>query len=124
MLHKPFRILVGAALAVLLTAGCDPNSTGPGGDARLVLFANLSGTSVTTVVVNVNAPDIPAPLVFNIAVVNGIASDTIAVPAGSHRSIDLRAYDGNGVETHSGSTLLDIQPGTNATITIVMQPLT
>jgi hypothetical protein len=76
------------------------------------------------VVVNVTASDISAPLVFNIAVVNGIATDTIAIPAGSNRTIAMQAYDAKGVETHSGSTVVDIQPGTNPTITVVMQPLT
>jgi hypothetical protein len=117
--------LGGATLAFLLAAAaCGENTVDPRGDARLLLFANLAGTSVTTVVVGVSAPDIPATLVFNIAVVNGVASDTIAIPAGSRRTIDMRAYDGNGVETHSGSVVVDIVPGTNATITIVMQPLT
>ena len=126
MVRKPFRSLGGATLAFLLltASACDKNAVDPPGDARLVLFANLAGTSVTTVVVNVTAPDIPTALVFNIAVLNGIATDTIAIPAGSHRTIAMQAYDAAGVETHSGSILVDIQPGTNATITIVMQPLT
>lgn len=124
MSGKSFRGLKGAMVAFLLTAAACDSSVGPNSDAKLVLFANLAGTSVTTVVVNVTASDIPSPLVFNIAVNNGIASDTIGIPAGSHRTIDMRAYNASGVETHSGSTVVDIQPGTNPTITVVMQPLT
>jgi hypothetical protein len=75
-------------------------------------------------VVDVSAPDIPTPLVFNITVVAGVAMDTIVVPAGSNRTIVMRAYDVGGVETHSGSKVLNIAPGTNATITITLQPLT
>ena len=126
MVHKLFRSIGGATLACLLltASACDKSAVDPQGDARLVLFANLAGTSVRTVVVNVSAPDIPTALVFNIAVVNGIATDTIAIPAGSHRTIGMQAYDAAGVETHSGSVVVDIQPGTNATITVVLQPLT
>jgi uncharacterized protein YjdB len=124
MSGKSFRSLGGAALAVLLTTAACDSTVGPNSEAKLILFANLAGTSVSTVVVNVTASDISAPLVFNIAVVNGIATDTIAIPAGSNRTIAMQAYDANGVETHSGSTVVDIQPGTNPTITIVMQPLT
>ncbi|HLZ44601.1 MAG TPA: Ig-like domain-containing protein [Gemmatimonadales bacterium] len=124
MSAKSFRSLGGAALAVLLTTAACDGTVGPNSDAKLILFANLAGTSVSTVVVNVTASDISAPLVFNIAVINGIATDTIAIPAGSNRTIAMQAYDANGVETHSGSTVVDIQPGTNPTITIVMQPLT
>lgn len=125
MLRRPAPGWRGAALAFLLIAlACAKDSVGPSGDARLILFADLTGTSVTTVVVNVTAPDIPTPLVFNTAVLDGIAWDTISVPAGSHRSISMRAYDAGGIETHTGSTQLDIKPGTNATIIIVLQPLT
>jgi hypothetical protein len=115
---------VAAALACLLAAlGCD-NGAGPGDKATLALFADVSGTAVATVVVDVTAPDIPAPLVFNIPVANGVASGSITVPSGSARSIGMRAYDAAGVETHSGSTVVNIQPGTDPTVTIVLQPLT
>jgi uncharacterized protein YjdB len=114
------RKLLPAAAATLLA--CD-GGVGPNVEAKLILFANVSATSVATVVVDVTAPDIQTPLVFNIPVVGGIAVDTIAVPAGSHRTIAMRAYDAEGVETHSGSVVLSIDPGMNPTITITLQPL-
>ena len=62
--------------------------------------ADVSGTAVATVVVEVTAPDIPAPLVFNFIVTDGIASGTITIPAGTGRTITIRAFDAGGVETH------------------------
>jgi len=63
----------------------------PRGDATLIIRADVSATSVATVVVAVTAPDIPATLVFNIPVSNGVASGLITIPAGSNRAIALQA---------------------------------
>jgi len=116
------------ALAFLLAlvacadhGGVNPNPTG---DATLSVTANLAGTAVVMVVVDVTAPDIPAKLVFNISVANGVASGSITVPAGSNRTITMRAFDAGGVETHSGSTIMSIQPGTNTMLSITLTPLT
>jgi len=103
---------------------CDPSSVAPRGDATLIIRADVSATSVATVVVAVTAPDIPATLVFNIPVSNGVASGLITIPAGSNRAIALQAFDAGGVETHSGSVLVNVQPTANQTVAIVLQPLT
>lgn len=116
-----------AWLPLLLLLGvldCKSSPVQPPADATLVLEADVSGTSVITVVAEVTAADIPTPLVFNIPVLNGVAGGTIVVPAGSSRSFAMRAYDAGGVETHSGSKVLTIQPGANATVTMILQPLT
>jgi len=116
---------LSTALACLLVApACNQDGVGPRRDATLVLVADVSTTTVTTVVVAVIAPDIPTPLVFNIPVVNGLAAGTIVVPSGSARTVSIHAYDAGGVETDSGSVTLDMRPGTNPTITITLQPLT
>src|SRR2546422_8068594 len=69
-------------------------------------------------------PDIPTALIFNIPIAGGVASGTIAIPAGSNRTIAIRAYDAGGGETHSGSVTVSLQPGANPTIAIVLTPLT
>jgi hypothetical protein len=99
---------------------------GVDGAARATLFirAALTGTSVAMVVVEVTAPDIATPLVFNIPTVNGVAAGTITVLTGSNRTIMLRAYDAGGVQTHAGSVTLSIHPGTNPVVSIVLTPLT
>jgi hypothetical protein len=92
--------------------------------ASILVRADLSGTVIALVVVEVTAPDIATPLVFNIPRVDGVATGTITIPSGSNRTIALRAYDAGGVETHSGSITRDIAPGTNPAISIILAPLT
>jgi Big-like domain-containing protein len=116
-----------AALALLAVTSClsgDSTGTRPRpAEAKLLLQANFSGTAVATVVVQVTAADIASPLVFNIPVIQSQAVGTVTVPAGSSRTIALRAFDAGGVATHAGAVTVDVQPGTNAMITIVLQPL-
>jgi len=118
-------VSVALGLLAVLVSCADRSTVGPpAGEATLAVSVNLSGTMVATVVADVTAPDIPTMLVFNIPIVNGTATRTITVPAGSNRTITLRAYDAGGVETHSGSVTVTIQPGTNPTMAIVLTPLT
>src|SRR3989475_6470597 len=93
-------------------------------ETTLLVRADLSGTTVATVVVEVTAPDIAARLIFNISVTDRVALGIITLPAGSDRTITMRAYDTGGVETHSGAVTVAIQPGANPTIAIVLLPLT
>jgi hypothetical protein len=93
-------------------------------ETTLLVRADLSGSTVATVVVEVAAPDISPTLVFNIPISSRVALGTITLPAGSYRTITMRAYDAGGVETHSGAVTVAIQPGTSPTISIVLMPLT
>ena len=113
-----------AGLLALTSCGRQ-TAVGPGsGEGTLVIRADVSGTAVATVVVNVAAPDIPTPLVFNLPVTDGVAAGAITLPAGSHRTITIRAFDAGGIETHAGSVTLDVAPGSNGTISAVLTPLT
>jgi hypothetical protein len=121
------RLITAALLTLIACSSClSHEPAGVDGHAvqtQLFISAELTGTSVAMVVVEVTASDIPTPLVFNIPTVNGAAAGAIRVPAGSNRTIALRAYDGGGVETHTGSVTLSIAPGTNPPIAIVLTPL-
>ena len=124
MSRKWLRSASMALACVVAWVSCNPNGIGPtGGEATLSIRADVSGTSVATVVVDVTAPDIPTALVFNIPVVSGVALGTITVPAGSNRTVSMRAFDAAGVETHSGSITITIQPGSDPTLSMVLQPL-
>src|SRR5437867_2145183 len=119
------RIRVVVTLASVLALGSclerDPTGSRPSSvTTTLLVRADVTGTAVATVVVEVTAPDIPATLVFNVPVAQGAALGTITVPAGSNRTIALRAFDAGGVETHSGSVTVNIQPGTNPTIALAL----
>ncbi|HWP37173.1 MAG TPA: PQQ-dependent sugar dehydrogenase [Gemmatimonadales bacterium] len=102
-----------------------PDATAPGPTGTTLLVrADVSATSVATVVVEVTAPDLASPLAFNIPIVNGVATGTITVTAGSNRTITMRAYDAAGVETHRGSITTTIRSGVNPAISLVLTPLT
>src|SRR5881394_828773 len=112
-----------AVLALALTVSrCGP-ALDPLSDAAITIHADLAGTTAAMVVVEVTAPDITTPLVFNIPVDSGVASGTITIPAGSNRTITIHAYDVNSVETHRGSTTVSIVPGTNPALSMVLTPL-
>lgn len=113
------------ALAWVLVLGACSDSVDPGpGQGTLIVRADVSAAAVATLVAEVTAQDIPTPLVFNIPIVAGVASGTITIPAGSNRTVTLRAYDAGGILTHNGSATLNIQSGTNATVAITLTPLT
>ncbi len=123
------RLRFAAALVSTLgLASClsEPTDTRPSpADAKLLLRADLSATAtVATLVVEVSAPDIDPALLFNIGIVAGAAAGTITIPSGSDRTITIRAYDAGGVQTHSGSVTVNVRPGTNPSMAIVLTPLT
>ena len=124
MVRTPFRTVWFTLASVLVLAACgdpiDPNQ----GRGTLIVRADVSATAVATLVAEVTAPDIPTALLFNIPISAGVASGTVVVPAGSNRTVALRAYDAGGILTHSGSAQLAIQPGTNASVAITLTPLT
>src|SRR5712671_6021183 len=95
-----------AALASLLALGAcvvhEPAGEGPHPDATLFVRADVAGTGTATMVVQVSASDITPALLFNIPIVNAVASGSITVPAGSGRTFTMRAYDAGGTQTHSG----------------------
>ncbi len=47
----------------------------------------------------------------------------ITVPAGSGRTILVRAYDANTIETHRGEAVVNVVAGANPPLTIVLYPL-
>ena len=115
---------VAVALVTALASCASQEGVGPLPDVTIGITADVSATSVATIVVQVTATDIPTALVFNIPIVNGVASGTITVPAGSNRTILIRGYDAGGVATHSGSVTLSVQAGSNPAVSIVLTPLT
>jgi hypothetical protein len=92
--------------------------------ATLIVRANVAAATITTLVVEVTAPDITTPLVFNMTVENGVASATIEIPTGSDRTITIRAFNANDIETHRGSATVDIVADANPTLNVTLLPLT
>ena len=82
----------------------------------------VGSLTATTVVVTVSAPDITPSMVFNFPVIAGVASGSIAVPAGTGRLVTVSAFDG-ATETHRGTKVLTIAAGANASSSITLAPL-
>jgi Bacterial Ig-like domain (group 2) len=121
------RLAAVFCLAALATAAaCSDSPTGGSqvnrDEAKLGFAINVANTSIQTLVVEVTAPDITSRLVFNVPVSNGVANGSITVPAGSNRTVAVRAYDAQGTLTHEGSRTVDVRPGANVTITIPLIP--
>jgi len=125
MIRTPLNARRFGLAALSLLVACADGPVDPGhGHGTLIVRADVSGSTIATLVAEVDAPDIPTALIFNIPISGGIASGTITIPAGSNRTVSLRAYDAGGILTHDGSTTLNIQSGTNATVAITLTPLT
>jgi hypothetical protein len=125
MVRSPFRTVSWTLASVLMLAACGDGLIDPAaGNGTLIVRADVSATAVATLVAEVTAADIPTALLFNIPISAGVASGTIVIPAGSNRTVALRAYDAGGILTHMGSTELDLHPGPNAAVAITLTPLT
>jgi hypothetical protein len=125
MVRVPFSSQCFALATVLLVSACGDGSVDPGqGHGTLIVRADVSAAAAATLVAEVTAEDIPTALTFNFPIEGGVASGTMTVPAGSDRTVALRAYDAAGILTHRASVTLDVQPGANATVAIILTPLT
>lgn len=114
-----------ASLAVLaVLVGCEPGPAEPSlvQTGELQIHAAVNVPTISTIVVQVSAPDLSQPLVFNLELVGGVASGKLVVPAGSDRTITVRAYDASGTETHEGHVTVDVKPGPNPTVHITLRP--
>ncbi len=121
------RLLSALFVVTAFAVGCrDGMPTGPNpippGSGRLSVVAQFELNTATNLVIEVSAPDIPQPLVFNLDIVNGTASGSVTIPAGANRLIVVRAFDGR-TETHRGSRTVTIVEGVNAPLSMQLLPL-
>ncbi len=80
----------------------------------------LEISDIDSVVVTVSAPDIPTPLVANLAVIGDIATGLIAaIPAGVDRTFSVHAYVG-AVLVCTGATTIEIVADVRASVSIVL----
>src|SRR5687767_15052225 len=97
-MRSRFAGALSIALAMMLSpVACSDGPTGlAGDDAQMVLTASVVGTPIATLVVEVSAPDITVPIVYNLTVLNGVATGTLKMPPGEDRLITVRAFDSFG----------------------------
>lgn len=86
------------------------------------MSATVAGSGVARIVLEVSGDDIASPLVFNLEVADDVAAGVVSLPVGRARTITARAHDPLGEITHEGSATIDVVPGTNPTLSIVMVP--
>lgn len=121
------RVLAALFVVTAFGVGCrDGMPTGPDpiprGSGRLSVVAQFELNTATNLVIEVTAPDLPQALVFNLEIVNGMATGAVTIPAGANRLITVRAFDGR-TETHRGSRSVTIVEGVNAALTMTLLPL-
>lgn len=119
------RPLVATLVLAGLGACADgPTEPAPGPPATLTFRASVPSPAVSTLVAEVTAADIADPLVFNFELgADGTVDGEITIPSGAARTITIGAFDAEGTRTHEGSATVDVVPGDNPTITIVLAPL-
>jgi len=121
---RPGLAVIGLVLG-LGYGSCVPNPEAPPGAGQLAkLRLYLSQPAgIAGILVQVTAPDLPDTLFYNLAVVDSVASGTLTVPAGSNRTITVRAFDVAGIVTHMGSVVVNVRPTGNPTVTITLTPI-
>ncbi len=124
MTKKTFIHLTCSVFSVL-TASCafsHPTSTNSQGN---VLIQAQAIGSTARLQVDVSGPGISPALGFSIPVALGKpVIDTLSVPAGSSRRIVVTAIDTLGSKTHRADSLINILPGQQTAISLVLRPLT
>jgi hypothetical protein len=116
--------LLPVLLAGVLAAACGDAPTDPPAAETATLGFSLNNlpAQMRLMVVEVTAPDIPHPLVYDINLLDGTAVGRIDVPAGLARTIHVRAYDMNLAQSHEGSATMDVKPGSNPPVTVTLTP--
>lgn len=109
----------------LVAAACGDGPTSPTNSPDVtVSFAAAVTAAVSQVSVEISASDLPVPHTVNVAIVGGVASGTVTLPAGTARTITVRAYDAQAIETHRGQATIDVLEGTNVALSVTLEPLT
>lgn len=78
---------------------------------------------LVTLAVTISAGDIATPLIFNVTLVDGAAQDTLVIPAGSNRTMTVRGFDAQAIETHRGERVIDVVEGPNSIVTVIIGSL-
>jgi uncharacterized protein YjdB len=78
--------------------------------------------NITQVRLRVTAADLPDTVRVSLSIESGVASGSVVVPAGMQRTFTLQAFDGADILRYQGSATIDVIPGSNPPLTIVMRP--
>ena len=120
------RLIFGLSAVVTIWA-CDsatPSQPSTEPQLSVVPVSVSAAPAITTLTITVSGSDIATDLVFNVELVNGAATDTVEVPAGTARTVTVRGFDASNIETHRGSKTVNLTEGLNPQLTVVLDGLT
>ncbi len=114
-----------ALLAAALTA-CTHEVLPPVGDVSgtLIFHMERAPAFLATATITVTGPGISPAIVVTAHLTNGVATDTLTILAGANRHILVSAFDSLGGLSYRGDTTVNVAPGPNPTLSMVLQPLT
>lgn len=122
-----YRTVAFASAVAMAALSCSeaPTSTSAveAETAGLQFSANVTGTPISTLAIEVTAMDISEPLAFNLEVVAEQAAGTLQVPVGAARNFEVRAFDTDGEVTHHGSKSVNVNRGNNPPLSIPLRPV-
>jgi hypothetical protein len=117
---------LGRFLLAMSLAGCggeggvQEGMLASGGTGIAEMSIPLEISEITTVVTTVTAPDIPIPIVGNLAIVGNIATGLIAgIPAGVDRSFSVQAFVG-AVLVCTDTQLVEIIADARVTVSMTL----
>ena len=117
---------MAAAAALCALASCSDAVTGSRPHPRsaaIALSARVDMAGSANLVVEVAAADLPAPLVFNAPVRDGLARAVLEIPAGTARQLTATLFGQDGTVTHRGQVVMDVAAGSNPPVALTLLPL-
>jgi hypothetical protein len=126
MSRRILRSLSMLVVVAFAAAACEQHPTEVPlgtGEASLALYANVGEADVAELAIEVTAPDLTTPLVFNLTVQDGVASGSLRLPAGSDRLITVRGFSSTAEVTHHGEATVSVREGENPPVSITLVPL-
>ena len=119
---RRFHLLWGAlALTLATVVGCAGGQSPTGDSGSLRLNLNVNGTNVTSVQYTISGADF-SDIVGTLPVVDNrnppVWALITGIPAGTNRTITLRAFDGSGNVICEGSATVDVIEGQTVKVTV------
>lgn len=117
----------GVALGVVVAATCDgrETSTPPPGVGTLMLQVVAADTVISSVRVTVSASDLDQPflLALRLDSLSRRATGEITIAAGPSRQIHATAFGSLGDSLYEADDTVDVVPGTNPALALLLVPL-
>lgn len=123
-MRRQWRALLAALAMGVGAEACTGDGPLPSTAQSTLSMRFLTPATVRSVVVEVTGPGISPAVVLNVSVgPDTVATGSLTLPSGSARRFVVTAVDTAGVETHRADTTITLQPGTNPSLMMRLEPL-